>query len=222
MSGGCVGNPDEWATGKGEDLDRQSELERLYCEHADLLRELDISGEILRPVFGQGPMNARVILVGEAPGAQETEQGAPFVGKAGRQLDELLQGAGIERKHVFVTNAVKFRPIKPGTKANRAPTRKEVLFSWPLLMQEIALIQPCLLVTLGNTPLFALTNDAALRVGDCHGRVLEDQKIRGGVSVPIFALYHPASIIYNQALLTVCERDIALLRQLLPAYDKGS
>ena len=93
------------------------------------------NGDYLNPVFGEGPLTPHLMLIGEAPGREEAAAGHPFVGKAGRQLNELLELAGIARGDVFVTNAVKFRPIKRGARsvANRTPTAKELASGEELL-----------------------------------------------------------------------------------------
>ncbi len=188
-----------------------ADLDRLYRAHAEAIATLPHSGALDRPVFGAGAEDAVLMLIGEAPGAQETEQGKPFVGKAGQQLDAFLQAIGLERAALFVTNAVKYRPIKPGSRANRTPTGREIAFGRDLLRAEIAVVQPKLVATLGNVPLFALTEDRSLRIGDCHGRILEG----GRGDCPIFPLYHPASLIYNPTLRPAYESDLAKLAQRL-------
>lgn len=98
-------------------------------------------------VFGEGDSHARVVLVGEGPGEVEDQTGKPFVGPAGQKLDEVLASVGITREEVYIANVVKCRP--PG---NRAPTKKEMEACLPYLEAQIALINPGLIITLGNTP----------------------------------------------------------------------
>ncbi|MBE5809032.1 MAG: uracil-DNA glycosylase, partial [Clostridiales bacterium] len=110
-------------------------------------------------VPGEGNVRARVALVGEAPGAQEALQGRPFVGKAGRNLDMFLTLAGLERDDMYVTNAVKFRPTrlsKSGNRVNRPPTRAEIEAFRPWLMEELQIVSPEWVVTMGNVPLQAV------------------------------------------------------------------
>jgi uracil-DNA glycosylase family 4 len=164
-------------------------------------------------VFGDGNPCARIALVGEAPGEQETLLGKPFVGRAGRNLDGFLEGTGLHRADLYITNTVKFRPVRlspSGKTSNRPPTREEVALFLPWLKKELAVVAPDLIVTLGNVPLRALTGKA-LPIGKVHGQKLE---IPG--SAPVFALYHPASILYNPALRETYAQDLALLRQALP------
>ena len=194
-------------------------LKALYeAEGARLLTLSDGAGEYALPVFGEGDARAQLVLIGEAPGGDEAKQGRPFVGKAGKQLDALLAMAGIDREQVFVTNAVKFRPvnIKNGRFSNRTPSLAEVRQSLPVLEAELKLVRPLLIATLGNTPLKALCLLAGMRpitVGAAHGQIQDF--IIGGTAVTVFPLYHPASVIYNPALLPELEKDIRRLGDVL-------
>jgi len=164
-------------------------------------------GELLKPVFGAGDPRAGMMLIGEAPGKAETEQGAPFVGKAGKTLSAFLAAAGFSRDSLFVTNAVKYRPYRlnrSGGKANRTPTRAELKSLRELLLWEIAAVSPKIVVTLGNSPLFSLTGRAD--IGACHG---VPEKLGSGAT--LFPLYHPASLIYNPGLAADYEKDMAAL-----------
>ena len=157
-----------------------------------------------------------IMLIGEAPGAQEEQQGRPFVGKAGKNLDELLARLSLPRGELWVSNVVKLRPFRVsprGTVANRPPNRQELAFFTPWLQREIALVQPDLVVTLGNTALHAVAGDG-LVIGDCHGAPMAvSHPIFGRIT--LFPLYHPASIIYNRALIAVWDADVAALGSYL-------
>ena len=156
-------------------------------------------------VFGEGRVGAPVMLIGEAPGEQESLQGRPFVGKAGKNLDAFLAGAGLERSALYVTNVVKFRPTRlspAGRIVNRPPTQEEIKLFLPWLKREIALVDPRYIVTLGNVPLKALTGRSSV-IGEMHGRFVDWEGRR------LFAMYHPASVIYNPALKAVYSADIA-------------
>jgi len=160
-------------------------------------------------VFGDGPTNARIAMIGEAPGAEETLQGRPFVGKAGKQLDEFLEMTGLERKAIYITNVVKFRPTKrseSGRLSNRPPTGEEVKLFLPWLVQELELVKPKIIVTLGNVPLKALMGKQ-WTIGQAHGQWLTWEK------KPLYPLYHPASLIYNRSLKDVYEGDVRRLAQ---------
>lgn len=164
-------------------------------------------------VFGEGPKHAKLMLIGEAPGEQETLQGRPFVGKAGQNLDHFLALAGLSREEIYISNAVKLRPMKTGKTgrlSNRPPTKDEIALFRPWLMREIEEVAPGMIATLGNVPLRAVTG-RSLSIGEVHGQVLD----AGETGLPLFALYHPASLIYNRSLTDVYEQDVRALAQRL-------
>ena len=183
-------------------------VEKVYQEMLAFFRPL-WPGEDKPLVLGEGKSDGpALMLVGEAPGETEVVKGRPFVGKAGKNLDEFLQLAGLKREEIFVSNAVKIRPTETGPtgrKRNRAPNKEELSLFTPWLLREIAAVRPRAIVTLGNVPLRALT-DGKRTVGGCHGTWMESLAGR-----PLFALYHPASIIYRRALAPVYEQDVKAL-----------
>jgi uracil-DNA glycosylase family 4 len=153
-------------------------------------------------VPGEGSASAEVMLVGEAPGASEDELGRPFVGRAGRLLDELLAEAGLSRDEVYITNVVKARP--PG---NRDPRAGEVLHWMPWLEAELAIVQPRVVVPLGR---HALAHFAAgARISEVHGRELTE---RGRT---LFPLYHPAAGLRSTMLRETLFEDARSLRSVL-------
>lgn len=172
-----------------------------------------------RLVFGEGKSNApRLMLIGEAPGEQETLQGRPFVGKAGKNLDGFLEVVGLNRPDIWISNVVKVRPTKTsarGRLSNRPPNAEELALFTPYLYEEIALVRPGVIVTLGNVALQALLG-ARETIGTHHGRLTE--AVISGAPVRVFPLYHPASIIYNRSLAEVYQADLLALRQLLDAH----
>jgi uracil-DNA glycosylase len=153
-------------------------------------------------VPGEGPEDAEVMVVGEAPGRFEDEQGRPFVGRAGQLLDEVLLEAGLAREAVFITNVVKARPPR-----NRDPTKAEVAHWMPVLEQQLALVAPRVVVPLGR---HALAHFApGERIGEVHGRELD---ARGR---SLFPLYHPAAALRSSKLRTTLLADARALRALL-------
>ncbi|MBE5775097.1 MAG: uracil-DNA glycosylase [Clostridiales bacterium] len=155
-------------------------------------------------VFGEGPLGAKVMMIGEAPGEQESLQGRPFVGKAGKNLDAFLEKVGMVRKDMYVSNTVKFRPTRisdAGRSVNRPPTTEEIRLFLPWLKREIELVNPACIITLGNVPLKALT-DRKSTIGDMHGRFFNLEGRR------LYPMYHPASVIYNRSLMETYEADI--------------
>ena len=168
-----------------------------------------------KPVRGCGPGHPAVMLIGEAPGAREVEAGRPFAGPAGKNLDEFLQATGLSREALYISNVVKIRPCETGPTGrtrNRPPSREEIGFFLPYLEKEIALLRPKLLVTLGNTPLKALFAPGA-SVGALHGQRLESR-----LGIPLFCLYHPASVIYNRTLAKVYQADMQTLASLITRH----
>ena len=162
-------------------------------------------------VMGEGELSSRVMLIGEAPGEQEEKLLRPFVGKAGKNLDDMLALGGIPRSALYVTNTVKLRPTQPGKGErvkNRPPTNTEIADFLPLLQIEICLVSPRLIVTLGNTPLKALLG-ATVRIGDMHGTLIRYAE------ADIYPMYHPASLIYTPSLKPVYEAEAARLGELM-------
>ena len=170
-------------------------------------------------MFGAGLAKKPVLmLIGEAPGEQEALQGKPFVGKAGKNLEGFLEVLGLRRGEIYVTNTVKLRPTKisaAGRRVNRPPTREEKELFRPWLMKEIALVRPDALVTLGNVALQSFIRDT---VGHLHGqwtRAVVSPPEKEAFTLPLFPLYHPASIIYNPHLQEDYGRDLQALRESL-------
>jgi uracil-DNA glycosylase len=158
-------------------------------------------------VFGVGDSDADLMFVGEAPGFHEDQQGKPFVGQAGKLLDQLLAGIGLERDQVYIANVLKCRP--PG---NRDPQPDEIEACEAHLFRQIALIEPKVVATLGNfaTKLLSGKPTGITRV---HG--VEQETTLGGRRVLLYPLYHPAAALYTPAMLKVLETDFARLPELL-------
>jgi len=170
-------------------------------------------------VFGEGNPDARLVLVGEAPGQQEVVQQRPFVGQAGQNLNEFLGILDIKREDIYITNAVKFRPTKvdpaSGRVSNRPPNREEIELCRGLLYKELIIIRPALVVSLGNIPLKVLTDDNKIAIGKVHGAPIDIAVGEEGVRMILFPLYHPASIIYRPQLKEVYLEDVSKLRNYL-------
>lgn len=177
-----------------------------------LKMDLEAQGYDEPIVPGDGKINAQVILLGEAPGKDEVAQGKPFVGKAGKNLDEFIERTGLARADLYITNVVKFRPytIGPtGRKRNRPPTKREIALCSECLRCEVEIVQPKVIVTLGNTALQAAAANTHT-IGAVHG-----QALAGKWQTPVFALYHPASVIYNQSLIDTYYSDLNELKNYL-------
>ena len=146
-------------------------------------------------VFGVGTVEAQLMFVGEAPGADEDAQGEPFVGKAGQLLTRIIQTMGLSRETVFIANILKCRPDTPGqTSGNRKPTPAEMQTCFPYLQEQIDIIQPKVLVALGATAMEGLLGKLPTGITRLRGHWLE---FRG---TPVMPTYHPAYLLRNQAL----------------------
>lgn len=165
-------------------------------------------------VQGEGAIHPALMMIGEAPGGEEEKQGRPFVGKAGKNLSAFLEVVGLQREEIYISNVVKLRPTKESPKTgkavNRPPSKEEIAFFLPYLQAEIEAIAPQVIVTLGNVPLKAVTGEKMAVIGAYHGRpiALSDGRT-------LFALYHPAAVIYHRALQEVYDADLQKLRLFL-------
>ncbi len=158
-------------------------------------------------VFGNGDPNADLMFVGEAPGFHEDQQGMPFVGQAGKLLDQLLAGIGLSRDMVFVANVLKCRP--PG---NRDPMPDEIEACESHLFRQVELIEPKVVATLGNFST-KLLSGKQLGITRVHGQ--EQQVTLGGRSVLLYPLYHPAAALYTPAMLKVLQEDFRRIPELI-------
>ena len=162
-------------------------------------------------VFGVGSIDATLMFVGEAPGADEDQQGEPFVGKAGQLLTKIIQTMGLRRDQVYIANILKCRPDTPGESAgNRKPTPAEMQTCIPYLHEQIDLIRPQVLIALGGTAVEGLL-----------GKTVGITKLRGQWqtyrSIPLMPTYHPAYLLRNQALAEkrcVWEDMLAVMEKL--------
>jgi uracil-DNA glycosylase family protein len=155
-------------------------------------RGCDLWVNATQAVFGEGPRNAEVMLVGEQPGDQEDRQGHPFVGPAGRLLDAALEEAGIDRRRVYITNAVKhfkFVVIERGRRLHKKPTAAEVRACNPWLREEIRLVKPRVVVALGATAAQALLGKQ-FRVTQNRGKPLPSE-----LADTVVATVHPSSVL---------------------------
>jgi len=189
--------PGETAASQGPPLDPQAKaaafaalreraLACVKCEHLASSRK--------NVVFGVGSIDAQIMFIGEAPGADEDEQGEPFVGKAGQLLTKIIQAMGLQRADVYIGNILKCRPDTPGQSAgNRKPTTDEMATCIPYLHEQIDLIRPKVIVALGATAVEGLL-----------GKTLGITRLRGTWKtyrgIPLMPTYHPAYLLRNQAM----------------------
>ncbi len=163
-----------------------------------------------RPVFGEGAANARVVCVGEAPGAREDETGRPFVGRAGQLLDRLLLTIGLPRETVYICNVLKSRPPN-----NRDPLPDEVAACAPYLLRQLALIGPEVIVAFGAFAARTLLESSA-SLGRMRGTV---HRYAG---YPVVVTYHPAALLRNPGWIRPTWEDLQIVRRLLDEGDAGA
>ncbi len=169
-------------------------------------------------VFGKGDPDARIMLIGEAPGKQEAIRGEPFVGAAGRTLDALLESVGLQRDQIYITNILKDQPPE-----NRAPQRGEIKLYTPFLRRQIEIIQPRIIVTLGRFAMdFILAKfdmpEKGRSITELHGQPLHANASCG--SIIVVPLFHPAVAFYRRDQKEVLKSDFLVLREQMAQIGK--
>ncbi|AYB45320.1 uracil-DNA glycosylase [Paenibacillus lautus] len=189
-------------------------------------------------LLGRGVRFAKIMFIGEAPGAQEVLEGKPFVGQAGQEMNAYLERLKLTRDQVYITSAMRSRPykdkvlVRPSgenviSRSNRTPTKAEILAHAPLLDEEIRWVRPDILAPMGNTALHRLIGSHET-VTSLHGKMMEgpvqqaadpENPGAGYVFSPetyrIFPLFHPAAVLYNRKLSTLIEDDLDILARIL-------
>jgi DNA polymerase len=187
-------------------------LEKLNKDYQEQLNKS--YGEVVKLVFGAGGENSKIVLVGEAPGKNEIIKGKPFVGQAGKNLDEFIEILEIERDSLYITNVVKMRPFrinpKTGRESNRPPSKEEIKTFTGFIEAELGIIKPKLVVSLGNVALRCLFGDDSVTIGNFHGSPVD--VVFGGIQIRLFPLYHPASVIYRPELRKSYLQDLHKLK----------
>ena len=186
---------------------RREELKAVFTHARGCTRCPQLAATRTQVVFGAGNADADLMFVGEAPGAKEDERGVPFVGAAGDLLDELLAGVGLRREDVFVANVLKCRP--PG---NRDPAPVEIENCQDYLLEQVRLIRPKLICTLGSFSTKLLRGDPAGITG-VHGR--PEVRVIGTRAVRLYPVHHPAAALYTRSLQDTLREDFARLPALL-------
>jgi len=158
-------------------------------------------------VFGVGDPQADLMIVGEAPGAEEDRQGEPFVGRAGQLLTAMLAAIGLERRHVYIANILKCRP--PG---NRNPSPAEVACCLPFLERQVALVKPRLILSVG-----AVSAQNLLGTAEPVGRLRGHVHTFGAASVPVIVSYHPAYLLRQPAEKAKAWQDLQTVKRMLDA-----
>jgi len=182
-------------------------------EYIRLVKETEIFKNCINIVLGKGNLNADILFVGEAPGKNEDEQGLPFVGRAGKNLDELLAKVGLSLEDIYVANILKCRPP-----ANRDPLPEEIKAHTPWLLEQIKKIKPKIVCSLGNyaTKFFLSGGDVDLMknqpgITSVHGKVRDIEM--NGVKFRLIPLFHPAALIYKRDLAPLWEEDMEIVKK---------
>lgn len=171
--------------------DKLQQIEKIRKEiiEKNICPELAVQATNL--VIGDGTLDAEIVFIGEAPGKKEDEQGLPFVGAAGKFLNEMLAAADMNRSDVYITNIVKYRP--PG---NRDPLPEEKKAFWPYLLKQLQIIKPKVVITLGRHSMEYFL--PGMYISQIHGQAKRIQF--GDQKLVIIPLYHPAAALYNGSL----------------------
>jgi uracil-DNA glycosylase len=182
--------------------DKQSLLDKIKQEILDKKICPDLAKTATQLVFGEGNPDAQLVFVGEAPGKNEDVQGKPFVGAAGKFLNEMLEMIGLKRGDIYITNIVKYRPPN-----NRDPLPDEKTAFLPFLEAQLAVIKPKMVVTLGRHSLNCFLPD--LQISAVHG---QPKRYKGQVYLPLF---HPAAALYNGSMRQTLIDDFAKIPAIL-------
>lgn len=187
-------------------MTKQEKLDAIANEIVETGVCSDLAATARNLVMGTGNPNASVVIIGEAPGKKEDEQGLPFIGASGKFLDEMLASIELDRQDVYITNIVKYRPPN-----NRDPNKAEKEAFWPYLLQQLAIIEPRLVITLGRVSMNYFLPGAV--IGAIHGQVVT--VVIDGVSYQLMPLYHPAAAMYNGSLRQTLRDDFLRITEVV-------
>lgn len=187
-----------------------STLEKIH-DRINSCTQCRLSKTRMNAVPGSGNPNADVMFIGEGPGKSEDKKGTPFVGAAGKFLDELLAEIGMNRDDVFITNVVKCRPPE-----NRDPKSDEIAVCWKYLEEQVRIIKPKLIITLGRHAMNRFLPD--LKISQAHG---QEKRFKGvGTDMQVyFPMYHPAFALYNGSYREILKQDIRKVPKLLSMIE---
>ena len=186
--------------------DKQSQMEKLRADILDKNICPDLAAGATNLVMGDGNLDGPIVFIGEAPGKNEDLQGLPFVGAAGKFLNEMLAAAGMERSDVYITNIVKYRPPN-----NRDPLPDEKKAFWPYLLKQLQIIRPKVVVTLGRHSMEYFLPD--MKISAIHGQAKRIQF--GNDKIVIVPLYHPAAALYNGGMRATLIEDFLLVPRVI-------
>lgn len=192
-------------------MSKQSQLEELNIEMKECSK-CSLRQTCSQVVPGEGNANAQILFIGEGPGKKEDELGRPFVGAAGKFLDEMLGIINLKRKDVYIANVVKCRPPE-----NRDPLPEEASACWPWLLSQIQTIQPKLIVTLGRHSMERFL--PGKKISDLHGTLVIKTIPEIGKQ-NFYTLYHPAAALYNGSMRETLIQDFKRIPKVLEKINK--
>lgn len=192
---------------------KQSQLDALN-KKMSACSECVLRAQCSRVVPGEGSAEAEIMFIGEAPGKKEDETGHPFVGAAGKFLNEMLAIIKLKREDVYIANIVKCRPPQ-----NRDPLPEEVAACWPWLLKQIKIIQPKLIITLGRHSMERFLPGA--KISKVHGTAIR-KEIKGLGQQTFYTLYHPAAALYNSSLRETLKKDFKKIPKIMEKIKKES
>ncbi len=184
-------------------ISKHSRLDQIKADILDKNICSDLAKQATQLVFGVGNPDAELVFIGEAPGKQEDLKGEPFVGASGKFLNEMLDTIGLSRSDIYITNIVKYRPPN-----NRDPLPSEKQAFLPYLLEQLDVIEPKLIITLGRHSMEALLSPGAT-ISSMHGKAL---RYKGRIYLPLF---HPAAALYNGALRQTLIDDFAKIPAII-------
>ena len=185
---------------------KSQKLEKLK-KNIQLIKNCELKKNATNLVFGDGNANSRIMIIGEGPGAQEDAEGIPFVGRAGKLLNKMLEAIQLSRSKVYISNVVNYRPPE-----NRRPTDDEIKRYLPFLVAHIEIINPKILLLLGSTALNALIGDEVV-ISKARGKWI--QKEIGSVKPWIIASFHPAFLMRQPEQKKLAWVDLKMIRDKL-------
>ena len=188
------------ATLSGTKLQKLTKLKK----NIQLIKNCELKKSATNIVFGDGNANAKIMIIGEGPGAQEDAEGIPFVGRAGKLLDKMLESIHLNRKKVYISNVVNYRPP-----ANRRPTETEIIRYLPYLKNHIEIINPKILILLGSTALNALIGNEEV-ISRARGKWL--RKEIGSIKPWVIASFHPAFLMRQPEQKKLAWIDLKMVR----------
>lgn len=193
---------------------KQAKLDDISRSIIERKVDIDIAKTCLNPVPGEGDADAKLMFIGEAPGAQEDKLGRPFVGASGKFLAEMLEDIGMAREEVYITNIVKFRPPN-----NRDPRKEEIEACLPYLIEQIKVIQPKLVIFLGRHSMNVFFPE--LKIGQAHGQAVKKTvKFDSDLTLEqvFLPLYHPAAALYNGSMRKLLQEDFNKIPKILELF----